>query len=343
MNSPLIITTQLRSSQSYQKANAGFTLIELMISIVLGLLVVAAASQLLLGGVISSRLQQGAADAQDSGLFGLDYLTKDIRLLNYGNIQNLVLNDTVPWGGVVLTADTSANTTTNLATVRTSSAASDYVPNGLLSHSAGDTVGTGSQWTGATKVTGAAQSDQLTIQFVAPSPMANCEGVNVAAGDRVIQRYFLRADTTDSTALVLACDAGAISAEVVANPSAVPAVVGVPPIVSNFGDAGQVMMQRVEHMHVLLGTQTTAGVWRYYSIHDYMALTATPKPQIKSIQLSVLVRSLDNTNSNIIDPTRSFTMLDQTVTPTDNQSANRYVRRVYSTTIALRNGLGASS
>lgn len=339
MNSASIIT--MTSSRSPQKANAGFTLIELMISITLGLLVVAAASQLLLGGLVSSRLQQGAADAQDSGVFGLDYIAKDIRLANYGNVTNLVLNDTTPGGGIVLTADTATpNTTvTNLANVGPLTA----VPNGVLSRSAGQTAGVGNQWQGLTKVTvtgaPASQSDQLTIQFLAPAAMTNCEGENVVAGQRVIQRYFLRPDTTDSTALVLACDAGSISAAV----DAIPPTVAVPPIITDFGDAGQVMMQRVEHMHVLLGTQTAAGVWRYFSIRDYMALTTTPKPQIRSIQFSVLVRSLDNTNSNVIDPARSFTMLDQTVTPTANQSANRYVRRVYTTTIALRNGLGSLS
>lgn len=431
------------------KAQAGFTLIELMIAIVLGLLIVAAASQLLVGGLVSSRLQQGAADAQDSGLFGLDYMAKDIRLANYGNIQNLILNDRVPWGGVVLTADTTASvaagTVTNLPAVRTSTSSTAFVPNGLLTHGAGDTVSaTANQWQGLTRVnvsaaatgttpTGSAsKSDQLTIQFIAPAAMTNCKGENVGVGDRVIQRYFLRADPADTSstpALVLACEAGLIpavpvqnnpttdttggtlpagtyfyvvaavtangdtdkSAETTITTTGVSSTVTIswkpytgatgykiyrgtissgqdtyytvgagatsfvdtgavgtagapfttaPPVVSDFGGAGQVIMQRVEHMHIMFGTQTAAGVWRYYAVPDYMALTATPKPQIKSIQVSVLARSLDNTNSNVIDPARSFTMLDQTVTPTATGSANRYVRRVYSTTIALRNGLG---
>lgn len=428
-----------RSSRYLHRgANVGFTLVELMVSIVLGLLVVAAASQLMLGGLVSSRLQQGAADAQDSGMFGLDYMAKDIRLANYGNLQNLILSDVTPWGGVVLTADTANPnaTVTNLATVRTSSSSTAFVPNDLLTHGIGDTASTTTNhWKGLTQVTvsGATTSlsDQLTIQFKAPAQMTNCKGENVNAGDRVIQRYFLRADANDSTALVLACDAGLIPAAVPVQgtPTSAPGgslgagtyfyvvtaitskgesdksaetsitttapssrvtvswnvypgatsynvyrgttsggenivfnvsggsttslvdngtntTLGTPPasvipIVSPFDGVGQVIMQRVEHMHILLGTQTATGNWRYYSVHDYMALTTTPKPQIKSIQVSVLVRSVDNTNSNVIDPTRSFTMLDQTVTPTNTGSANRYVRRVYSTTIALRNGLGS--
>ncbi|GAC1370058.1 MAG: PilW family protein [Aquirhabdus sp.] len=338
MNSSASIAITRVLNRPHKKSVAGFTLIELMISIVLGLLIVAAASQLLVGGLVSSRLQQGAADTQDSGLFGLDYVAKDIRLANYGNPQNLILNDQTPSGGMVLT---SAG---NLPSVIM--AGGGAVPSGLLTHGAGDTAsGTTNEWQGLTKVTvsGAStpQSDQLTIQFLAPAAMANCEGTSVNAGDRVIQRYFLRADATDSTALVLACDAGSVSAAIDANPSATPPVAAVAPTISNFGDAGQVVMQRVEHMHILLGTQDGVN-WRYYTVNQYMALTTTPKPQIKSIQMSVLVRSLDNTNSNVIDPTRTFAMLDQTVTPTANQRVNRYVRRVYSTTIALRNGLGSS-
>lgn len=305
------------SNHSHSKVHAGYTLIELMISIVLGLLLVAAASQLMVGGMVSSRLQQGAADVQEGGMFGLDYLAKDIRLANYGNTQNLVLTDATPSGGVVLS-------TTNLSVTPAVSA-------GLLSHSDSDSTSTGNEWTGATKVTvsgaTASVSDQLTIQFAAPAAMTNCEGASVNAGVQVVQRYFLRPDTTDANSLVLACAAGSVSGGVL----------------TGLNGAGQVIIPRVEQFRVLLGTQSnaTAG-WRYYSIHDYVALAATSKTQIKSIQLAVLVRSVDNTNSNLIVPGQSLTMLDQTVTPTATASTNRYVRRVYTTTIALRNGLGTS-
>jgi type IV pilus assembly protein PilW len=329
---------------------AGFTLIELMISLTLGLLIVAAASQLFVGGVISFRLQQGAADIQDNGMFGLEYIAKDIRIANYGNPQYLVLTDTTRDGGIVLTADTTtAASTSNFTDVRTSNSASAYVPNGLLTHGDGDTpVGSVNQWQGLTKVaTGSGASDQLTIQYIAPARMSDCEGVDTFAGTRVVERYFLRADANDPTALVLACDSGVILPKtdaVAADPAnGVVAVAYVPPVLSNFGGAGQVIMNRVEHLHFLLGTETTAGVWRYYNIHDYMALAGT-KPRIKTIKLAVLVRSTDNTANTAIDSSQIFRMLDQDVqVATTDNPANHYVRKVYSTTISLRNGLGSLS
>lgn len=338
----------IQYSGASRASDAGFTLIELLVSITLGLLVVAAASQLFVGGIVGFKLQQGAADTQDSGLFGLGYVVKDIQLANYGNPQYLVLSDTTKDGGVVLTADTTAgSSTSNLTDVRTSNSSTAYVPATLISRSQGDTTGTAPAWAGQTKaVSGATQSDQLTIQFIAPAAMSNCEGTNVAAGARVVERFFLRADTTDTSALVLACDAGSITPKVdaiAADPTnSVAAVAAQPPILNNLGDAGQVIISRVEHLHFLLGTQTAANVWRYYSIHDYMALTAVPKPQVKSVQIAVLVRSLDNTRDATVNSAQTFNMLDQSVkVATTDTSTNRYVRRVYSTTVALRNGLGS--
>ena len=57
----------------------GFTLIELMIAIVLGLLITAAAIQLFITGQISINTQKGMAEIQESGNFGLRYITSDIR------------------------------------------------------------------------------------------------------------------------------------------------------------------------------------------------------------------------------------------------------------------------
>ena len=57
---------------SHYNVQKGFTLIELMVALALGLIVIAAAIQLFVGGILSSRLQQANAEIQDSGIFGLD-------------------------------------------------------------------------------------------------------------------------------------------------------------------------------------------------------------------------------------------------------------------------------
>ena len=49
----------------------GYTLIELMVALVLGLLISAAAIQLFITSQNTFSLQQGGADVQDSSIFGL--------------------------------------------------------------------------------------------------------------------------------------------------------------------------------------------------------------------------------------------------------------------------------
>ena len=320
------------------KLQYGFTLIELMIALALGLIISAAAIQLFIGGFLTSRMQEANAELQNSGIFGLDYIARDIRLANYG-VTRPDLNDQTPWGGIVLTAINATDTSTNIPYPTVA----PFVSAGLLSHS----VGTGetvssvkNEWQGLSNVN--VSSDQLTIQFVAPNTMVNCEGASVQAGDYVIQRYFVRratATATTGTDYGLACDANTPT------PTGT-APVAKPTAITGFGGAGELIMPRVDHFTVQLGTKNTVGNMAYYTINQYRAVaetarTATPAiepPRIVSVKLAVLVRSMDNTRNNDIDLTQSINILNQNVTLTD--TTTRFARRVYSTAVTFRNGLG---
>ena len=318
-------------------AQAGFTLVELMVALALGLLISAAAIQLFLGGLLTSRMQQANAELQNSGVFGLDYVARDLRLANYINTDFPELNEQTPWGGVVLTARTAALSNANIPIP----AAAPFISQGLLSHSPGDTVSTvANEWQGLSNVSLA--SDQLTIQFVAPNAMVNCEGANVQAGDYVIQRYFVRradAAATTGTDYGLACDANTPT------PTATPAVAE-PTTITGFGGAGELIMPRVDHFTVQLGVRNEAGNMAYYTINQYRTAAAAARaalppadpPRIVSVKMAVLVRSTDNTRNNDIDLTQSINILNQNVTLTD--TTNRFARRVYSTAVTFRNGLG---
>lgn len=327
-----------------KNSTAGFTLVELMVSIVLGLLITAAATQLFIGGLITTRVQQANAELQDNGLFGLDYIARDIRLANYGNVENPELSDTTSWGGIVLTANTATATNTNLP-IPTSA---PFISQGLLSHSAGtsplETVSTTTnEWRGLSNVkigSTAAPSDQLTIQFTSPNAMTNCEGANVQAGDLVVQRYFMRPDPSSSvtsTNYVLACDANTPTAS-----GATP--VSRPTTVLGLGDAGQIIIPRIEYLKFLLGTQDASGNLAYYSINQYRAkanqaraASLTP-PKIVLVKMGVLIRSLDNTQNPSLDLSKSYNILGTTVVP--NDTSTRYARQAYTVTVALRNALG---
>ncbi|MCH7309986.1 PilW family protein [Acinetobacter sp. ANC 4805] len=330
---------QLPKKNSPIAKQQGFTLIELMIALVLGLLISAAALQLFTGSVLSSRMQQANDELQNSGIFGLDYIVRDIRLANYDNVNNPELNEQTPWGGIVLTANTGVVSNTNLPIP----AAAPFIAQGLLTHS----VGTGeavssiqNQWQGLSNVD--LQSDQLTIQFVAPNDMMNCEGANVQADDYVIQRYFLRRDPATATSGAdygLACDANTPT-------PAGTAAVSRPTTLTGFGDAGEMIIPRVDHFTLQLGARTSTGNLAYYTVNQYRQLAttaraatpATAPPRIVSVKFAVLVRSLDDTKNSSIDLTKRIDMLNQSVQLVNRDT--KYARRVYTTTVALRNGLG---
>lgn len=346
-----------KTSSSLQK---GFTLIELMVALTLGLILVAAAIQLFTGGLMSSHLQRANAEIQDSGVFGVDYMLRDLRLANVGNVNNLEINDQTSYGGIVFTAsDSSSSANVNFVPKVSSSA---YLNSALLSRGAGDTVSTmNNHWKGLSNVkdasTGTALvSDQLTIQFIAPSNMFNCEGVEVFAGDLVVQRYFLRVDAngsgTGNTDLALACDANTPA-------STAAGVSAQPEFVTGLGTAGQIVIPRVDHFHVLLKARNHEGNLVEYTIPQYRdAATearrvvlaadadadnpekaAVDVPRVLAVQVSVLIRSTNNAKNNVVDPAQaSYVMLDQTVKA--NDSTTRFLRRVYSSTVALRNAMG---
>lgn len=314
----------------------GFTLIELMISLALGLIITSAAILLFLTGQRSVAMQKSVAELQDNANFGLNYITRDIRLANL-NIKTAVINDETPFGGVVLTTSNSEpKSNVYLATVLPS----NLISKGNLTSNVIDSNGT------------AVGSDQLVIQYLPQYTLDNkknqittddeyvggfdCEGNELrfnkeAVGlQMVVQRYFLRVDTNkasnESSPLALACDAGHYPVEA-------------PEKIINYGDAGEIIMKRVDHFRVLLGVQNADLKHQYVSIEDYMSMT-TPRPRILSLQLGALARSTQSVGAeSAVKADQEFSVLDQKVkfkTSTDP----KYIRQVVSQTIALRNALG---
>lgn len=313
----------------------GFTIIELMVAISLGLLIVAAGLFIFLNSLKSTRLQDGVAQVQDGGVFGLEYLANQIRLANYGNVENRILNDETSRGGVVLTTGLPTQSNVNLA-----------VGNGIETVAFDKKIVTKSD--GLSNVNIA--SDQLTIQFVAPSDMHNCEGQDVFKGDRVVQRYFLRRETQKANhdnkvvSLGLACVAsGQATSRTTVNAQ--------PKSLSDFGTSltGEVVIPNVDYFGILLGARTGAS-YRYYTIDEYNKATkdareATPAqeiPSIEMIKLAVLIRSQDEVKTAPITLT-NYEILGRNVslnTPEAKNKTNKFVRNVYVTTIALRNAFG---
>lgn len=298
-------------NKSHHSAEQGFTLIELMISLVLGLLISAAVMQVYLINTRTLTVQQSASEVQDSTIFGLQSLDDHIRIANLGNPITSITDGTAN-GGIVLT---EANVHIN----------ADIEP-AYMTVSAGQSVtATTNSWTGLSNTNIA--SDQLTIQYrnITPGPLYDCEGVEVDAGssDWVIERYFVRRDTAASSTsgvqeLVLACDAGRIDSA---------------GTVSKFGENGSVIIPTVDQFKVLLGTLSDIDNLSYLPAKTYLELT--DKPAITKVKLGVIVRS---STPLITDVDKDeFTILGASETLKTDVTRTKHYRRSYESTVLLRN------
>ena len=309
------------SNQLYKHRNvqAGFTLIELMISLVLGLIVSAAVIQVYLINVKTSSIQASASELQDASVFGLQQLEKKVRMANLGN-PDTQIDDSKANAGIVLTG-------ANLGIA-------SYTNTGYLTRRAGETgVGTNG-WTGISNTN--VNSDQLTIQYtnITGSPIRDCEGAEAAVNETIIERYFLRQATGDTSAgaiknLVLACNAGRVNKASGTQGATVS---------STFGQAGQELIVNADQFKVLLGVQYSkgenAGQTMYLPSSAYVAMD-TDKPAIVSIKMGLIAHGTTPVLGSQEQTT--FALLGQNNVLKTDTSNRKQVRTSYETTTLLRN------
>ena len=334
----------IKSANAPSRIQKGFTLVELMISLVLGLLISAAVMQVYMANVRSVTLQDAGSSLIDSNVFGIPIIEDHIRLANLGLAAEV--NDTSEGSGIVLTQ------TGNLKDIMLSG---NVVPLALLTNTGDVTaVGTGNQWTAKTATN--TPSGQLTIQFRAPQDMYDCEG-DLALGPRevslnkvkkiidgqiIIERYYLNAeDPSKPKQLSLYCDAGKYITEDMDEyadqgradkPSTV--LTG-KNIIKGFGDKGQVIIQNMDYFDILLGTKDDNDIIRYYTVQQYKALVS--KPEVVSIKIGGIIRSNNVVQTSELN--NKFSVFGKSITleadATDVEK--KYLRFVFQNEIALRN------
>ncbi len=305
----------------------GFTLIELMIALVLGSLIVAASMQVFINANQSLAFQQSSANIQNSGLFGIDYIVRDLRRANIDSNSAAMTIDTLHGGVVFNNTNISKVTMTNGEDVNALLTKSSIGPSNFKN----------------------LKSDQIVIQYKNTiGSQFNCEGVKVLPNQFVVQRYFLKEEKAAAIAdqyrpLSLRCKATVYTGDSATS-------------LDLSGD-GEMLIPNVDHFRVLLGIardneiKNAAGVvtkkkdgvmddFLYVSPSEYTKLS--DKPQIVSIQLGILVRSPE-TVSNGTELTK-FTVLDsenkELLTDPDK---SKYLRQVITQTVALRNGFGVKN
>lgn len=320
----------------------GFTLIELMISLVLGLLIIAAASQVYVISLRTATVQQAGSSILDANVFGLQQIENNIRMAGLG------LSDVAKAGaadsGILAGGDKAA--AISVLRVNGTKLSSD-----LISRDGSGPTNTTSNG-----------SDQLTIQYRAPANMRDCEGHLVLGprtgildlpgnpvvsidGQIIVERYFVK---NNNGTLELRCDAGLyVSNHIIqddgqgtANATILTGANNRHNIHNlNANDDGALIASGIDDFQVRFGIASGAnhsGI-RYVTPTEYQALdpnTAT----IITVQLGLLTKG--SVPSSDAPESQVYTILGNDVSMKSDQG--QFIRRVYETNIMLRNSRGRS-
>lgn len=307
---------------------AGFTLIELMVAITLGLLITAAAIQLYLTSVTSFNVQKAMSNIQDSASFGVNYILDDVRKANL-SASSAYINDQQANAGLLLTASNVSDQVSGKYLLTLAEAA-------LTKSAVGDSNVD-------------QKSDQLTIRYQATQSDYDCTGKTLAAGTYVAQRYFVGSDKA------LRC----VADQYMRTGNTITAVDGKPKTTLDLSGAGQIIIPSVDYMRIKVGYVKGAlnnpTALNYVSVADYLDTAKTPtmtknidgisqqiKPYINVIQIGLLVQSNETAGNDVNVRNRNkktFDVLGQSVALNSTNQDTR-LRQVVTQTISLRNAMG---
>lgn len=275
----------------------GISLVEVMISLVIGLVVVGAVMVSLIGSGNTGRFQSAYAGMNEDAQIGLSILSRDLQMTGYAKPTALVSNG-APSPTFSLTSTTLGSTTFVFG-----------CDNGFANPTAA-TVACGTSTTPALEVAYEADTGNTVANAGVPS---DCLGNAIAAGPPYVarNRYFISTGTSGRPELYCASN--------------------------NAANAAQPLIENIENMKIWYGVSVPAAptqVVRYVTATQIAALGAGAPAewaQVISARICVLVRSAEPVLNSGEDP---IAYLDcDSVSANSN---DRYLRRAYFTTASVR-------
>lgn len=332
----------------------GFTIIELMIALLLGMIIMVAVTQVYLMSMRTATNQQAGSSILDANVFGLQQVERNLRLA--GLDMSHKSDSQTKLSGIITSVNNIGNDNVTLGSGFDAT---------MVTRTSADLP------TNVQKAT--ASSDQLTIQYRAPTDILDCEG-DLALGPRkakvydeegelidklvpiegqiVVERYFLKDDGKGN--LGLWCDAGRYALEKVESYS--PALTNSdqqeahervdaiaprfngkdkPTInVEGMGTGEQQIIANVDDFRLQLAIANGNNI-QYITPAQY--INSANNRAIIAVKAAILVRG--NVPALDVDTPQgqSFVMLgDENVQLKDGVPTN-YLRRVYESNSMLRN------
>ena len=342
------------SSALAQNRSAGFTLVELMVSLVLGLLISAAALQIFYTSSVNEQRQEASSQIQDNATFGWSQIQQHIRRANYGakptpasNTDQYYMTHLTPQGGVVLTAPTG--TTVPDTTVKTwlDGNLSGLVLDGSAISS--DLLTTNESAESRSNVEGVDNSDQLTIQYqVSEAGAFNCQGTSVPQGFYVIERYFVRAEGLACASAIYEYDQNTAGSSTGIDISTFKDPDETDSTPNTLDGNGSIVIPNVDYFRVLLGISSSVD---FATDPDNARIAYVPIPadpstlgsnRIFAVQIGILARSSNPTATSQSNDALRFNILDKTNSALNETAAEgaTNLRTVYESTVLIRNARG---
>lgn len=322
----------------------GFTLVELMIALTLGLILIAAGLAVFLSGNRILALQNAMDELQQNANLGLALIAADLRLSNLNTLSLQQINNKANGSGVIFNLQNLPTTMLN---------PNDSIWTQQESAEAGTDL----------------KSDQLLIQYKPAYLLGsrgegsnqkavykggyNCEGEKIEfniqdQGDRqpfgqkiIVNRYYIKKDPqqdpNEPAAYSLFCQSGYYAE-------------GDTTITGFNSNGGQQIIKRVDSFKIRFGVKAPNGQLRYLNINQYLGLMpdrlTAPESfyNIISIELNLLVRaSTPLSKIDLPHPNESIELAGATLQLKNTSSTKQYLRQRISQVIALRNTLGIAT
>ena len=333
------------STRESLRRQRGVTLVELMVALALGLLITVAMLKVYVDASRMYRFNEGLARVQENGRFALEFIRRDARVAGFWGcysdapLTNQISATSDAWldvaaGHITGTNDDGLNSADSI-TFRSATGSGTLVNTTMTAASDSVSVDSVATITSgmAALISDCDNGDIFQVTGISGTSVAHAAGTNTntsanlsktyASGSRVYQAQ------QSTFCIALGADPLQPSLRRLTNPTSG----------QTCASNGDELIEGVENMQILYGEDTDAdseGANGDGTANRYVPIgtASLDIDRVVSVRLSLLARSLNN---NLTTEPSPYTFNGTAVTP---GATDKYLRKVFTTTITLRNKAG---
>ena len=333
----------LKDTPECLRRQHGVTLVELMIALALGLLITVAMLKVYVDASGLYRFNEGLARVQENGRFALEFIRRDARVAGFwGCNSEAPLTNQIPAtpeldfaaGHITGTNDDGLNSADSV-TFRSATGSGTLVNTTMAAESDPISVDSVATLTSglAALISDCDTGDIFQVTGISGTSLAHAAGTNTNTSANLSKTYASSSRVYQARQVTFCIAAGADTSQPslrrLTNPTSG----------QTCASNGDELVEGVENMQILYGEDTDAdseGANGDGTANRYVAIDTADLDvdRIVSVRLSVLARSLSN---NLTTTPSPYTFNGTVVAP---GATDKYLRKVFTTTITLRNKAG---